>query len=282
MSTASSLLRGGSASPRAVASKPAYGSQGEPLPSWFYTAAAIAAVLLAWSAVTGLGWVDPVYLPGPMSIIREFTALLRDGYKGSSLAVHIGISLYRTLLGFVLGVALGIPVGLLTGYNRVVSATVSPFMAFIRPIPPIAFIPMVVLYFGLSEAGKVVLIFFTAFNYAQLNAHAGAANIPLSYLRAAQSMGLGRRQIFLRVVAPAAIPQIFAGLKVAMALSWAVVVAAELVGAQKGLGFMISDAAQFFQIPVVFIGIGLIGLIGLLLNMLLNRLENWLVHWRGR
>jgi len=141
---------------------------------------------------------------------------------------------------------------------------------------------MVVLYFGLSEAGKIVLIFFTAFNYAQLNAHAGAANIPLSYLRAAQSMGLGRRQIFLRIVAPAAIPQIFAGLKVAMALSWAVVVAAELVGAQKGLGFMISDAAQFFQIPVVFIGIGLIGLIGLLLNMLLNRLENRLVHWRGR
>lgn len=281
MSTASGLLRGGSASSR-PASKPTHGSPGGPLPAWFYTAAAIVAVLLAWSAVTGLGWVDPVYLPSPMSIIREFAALLSEGYKGSSLAVHIGISLYRTLFGFALGVALGIPVGLLTGYNRVASATVSPFMAFIRPIPPIAFIPMVVLYFGLSEAGKIVLIFFTAFNYAQLNAHAGAANIPLSYLRAAQSMGLGRRQIFLRIVAPTAIPQIFAGLKVAMALSWAVVVAAELVGAQKGLGFMISDAAQFFQIPVVFIGIGLIGLIGLLLNMLLNRLENWLVHWRGR
>ncbi|MDX3894662.1 ABC transporter permease [Pusillimonas sp.] len=217
-----------------------------------------------------------------MSIVHELAALVSGGYKGSSLAEHIGISLYRTLFGFVLGVALGIPVGLLTGYSRVASATVSPFMAFIRPIPPIAFIPMVVLYFGLSEAGKIVLIFFTAFNYAQLNAHIGAANIPLSYLRAAQSIGLGGRQIFLQVITPAAIPQIFAGLKVAMALSWAVVVAAELVGAQKGLGFMISDAAQFFQIPIVFIGIGLIGVIGLLLNMLLNHLELWLVHWRGR
>src|SRR5690606_8235760 len=197
--------------------------------------------------------------------------------KGSSLAEHIGISLYRRLLGFMLGVALGIPVGLLTGYSRVASAAVSPFMAFIRPIPPIAFIPMAVLYFGLSEAGKIVLIFFTAFNYAQLNAHIGAANIPLSYLRAARSIGLGGRQIFLQVVAPAAIPQIFAGLKVAMALSWAVVVAAELVGAQKGLGFMISDAAQFFQIPIVFIGIGLIGVLGLPLNTLLNRLDLGLV-----
>ena len=106
--------------------------------------------------------------------------------------------------------------------------------------------------------------------------------MPIVYLRAAQSIGLTRTQTFFRVIMPSAIPQIFTGLKVAMALSWAVVVAAELTGAQSGLGYMISDAALTFRIPAVFIGIGLIGAIGLLLNVALNLVETWLVHWKGR
>jgi NitT/TauT family transport system permease protein len=106
--------------------------------------------------------------------------------------------------------------------------------------------------------------------------------VPIAYIRAARTLGLTPGQIFRKVVFPAALPHIFTGLKVAMALSWAVVVAAELVGAQKGLGFMISDAAQVFQIPVVFIGIALIGFIGLALNMTLSVAESRIVHWKGR
>lgn len=251
-------------------------------PSWHYSLGAIAMVLACWALVAASGRVDPVYLPGPLDLLRELRTLLQDGYQGIPLYQHVGISLYRTLAGFVLGAVVGIPVGLLTGYSRIGSAVISPFMAFVRPIPPIAFIPMVVLYFGLGETGKIVLLFFTAFNYTQLNAHAGAAGVPRVYFRAAESLGLNRWQVFFRVVAPAAIPQVFTGLKVAMALSWAVVVAAELVGAQQGLGFMISDAAQFFRMPVVFLGIALIGVIGLLLNWALNLLEKRLVHWAGR
>jgi NitT/TauT family transport system permease protein len=139
-----------------------------------------------------------------------------------------------------------------------------------------------VLYFGLGELGKIVLIIFVSFNYVQANAQAGAANFPIAYRRAAQSLGLTRAQTFLRIVLPGALPQIFTGLKVALALSWAVVVAAELVGAQTGLGYMISDAALLFRIPVVFIGIALIGLIGLLMNITLNWIEAKIVHWKGR
>ncbi|TCS38007.1 NitT/TauT family transport system permease protein [Paucimonas lemoignei] len=252
------------------------------IPDWVYSVAAIAALLAIWTAVTAGGWVEPDYLPSPLGIMQSFQTLLADGYKDVTLHAHIGASLGRTLAGFVLGALLGIPLGLLTGYSRIGSAMISPLMAFIRPIPPIAFIPMAVLYFGLGELGKIVLIFFTAFNYAQVNAHAGAAGVPIAYHRAAQSLGLTRFQVFFGVVLPAAVPQIFTGLKVAMALSWAVVVAAELVGAQRGLGFMIADAAQMFQIPVVFIGIALIGVIGLLLNFILGWLEKVLVHWNGR
>ena len=252
------------------------------LPAVVISTLTVLFLTVLWVGLSTSGWLPPGYLPTPREMGGELRTLFTVGYKGISIWQHIGISLFRALTGFVLGVAIGIPLGLLTGYSRVGSAMVSPVMAFIRPIPPIAFIPMVVLYFGLGEVGKVVLICWTAFNYVHVNAHAGAAGVPIAYQRAAQSIGLTRSQTFFRVVLPSAIPQIFTGLKVAMALSWAVVVAAELVGAQSGLGYMISDAALTFRIPAVYIGIALIGAIGLMLNVMLNLMETWLVHWKGR
>lgn len=252
------------------------------VPSIAISTLAVLGLLVLWVVVSTSGWIPQGYLPTPREIGEELRTLFTEGYKNVPIWDHIRISLYRTLAGFLIGIALGIPLGLVTGYSRVGGAIVSPIMAFIRPIPPIAFIPMVVLYFGLGELGKVVLITWTAFNYVHVNAHAGAANVPIAYQRAAQANGLTRAQTFFRVVFPAAIPQIFTGLKVAMALSWAVVVAAELVGAQAGLGYMISDAALTFRIPTVFIGIALIGAIGLLLNVTLNLLEARIVHWKGR
>jgi len=252
------------------------------VPAWVISTAGVAGLFIVWAIATAGDWIDPVYLPSPWSLGTELVTLFRDGYKGATVWQHIGVSLFRTLTGFAIGVALGVPVGLATGYSRVGQALVSPLMAFIRPIPPIAFIPMAVLYFGLGELGKVVLIAFTAFNYMQINAHAGAASVPLTHHRAALSLGLTRFQVFTRIVLPSSVPHLFTGFKVAMALSWAVVVAAELVGAQRGLGFMISDAAQLFRIPVVFIGIALIGVTGLLLNALIDLIERRVVHWRNR
>ncbi|TFY98818.1 ABC transporter permease [Ramlibacter rhizophilus] len=252
------------------------------VPDWVWSVTSIAALLALWFGVTRSGLVKPGYLPAPETLWTTFLELLENGYQGQPLWAHIQSSLLRTLSGFAAGVLVGVPLGLFTGYNRLAGAVVSPIMAFIRPIPPIAFIPMAVLYFGLGELGKVVLIFFVSFNYVQTNAHAGAANFPIAYRRASESLGLTRWQTFVRIVLPGALPQIFTGLKVALALSWAVVVAAELVGAQSGLGFMISDAALLFRIPVVFIGIALIGAIGLALNLTLNAIEARVVHWKGR
>ena len=252
------------------------------VPDVAYSAGAILVLLSMWVA----GWkselINAQYFPTPPSLWSAWIELLQNGYSGHPLWQHVSISLFRTLVGFFIGVAIGVPVGLLAGYQRQSGAIISPIMAFIRPIPPIAFIPMSVLYFGLGEVGKIVLIVFVSFNYVQANAQAGAANVSIVYLRAAESLGLSRMQTFFRIVLPAALPQIFTGLKVALALSWAVVVAAELVGAQAGLGFMISDAAQLFRISIVYIGIILIGTIGLLMNVSLSFFENRVVHWRGR
>lgn len=252
-------------------------------PEWSIGLVAVFVVLAVWWIVTsGTGLVSSLYLPSPKELVNAFGDIVADGYQGVSLLSHIGISLFRTLTGFVLGSALGIVVGLAAGYYRPVGAALNPILAFMRPIPPIAFIPLAVLYFGLGETGKIVLILVTAFNYTVVNAQAGAASTPRAYLRASATLGLKRSQEFVRIVLPAALPSIFTGLRVAMALSWAVVVAAELVGAQKGLGFMINNAALQLEIPVVFIGILLIGVIGLLLNQVISLIENRVVHWKGR
>ena len=266
----------------AVMPAPAAPRERRRLPDAVYSVVAIVVLVLAWVVLSRSSFVKPGYLPTPESLWITLAELMRDGYQGQPLYKHIGISLFRTLTGFALGVLVGVPLGLFTGYSRRAGAMISPIMAFIRPIPPIAFIPMTVLYFGLGETGKIVLIFFVSFNYVQTNAHAGAANFPVAYRRASESLGLTRAQTFYRIVLMGALPQIFTGLKVALALSWAVVVAAELVGAQSGLGFMISDAALLFRIPVVFIGIALIGAIGLLMNLALNHAESRIVHWKGR
>jgi NitT/TauT family transport system permease protein len=264
------------ARPRAAA------TGGKQIPDFVFSIGAIAALLVIWIAGSMLKLINPGYFPTPETLGSAFLDLLKNGYQGHPLWEHIGISLFRTLVGFFVGAIIGVPLGLVTGYSRRMGAMISPIMAFIRPIPPIAFIPMAVLYFGLGELGKIVLIVFVSFNYVQANAQAGAANFPIAYRRASQSIGLTEWQTFVRVVLPAALPQIFTGLKVALALSWAVVVAAELVGAQSGLGFMISDAALLFRIPVVFIGVALIGIIGLLMNLALNFVEARIVHWKGR
>ena len=252
------------------------------VPDFVFSVGAIAALLVIWVVGWKLKLINPGYFPTPETLGSAFVDLVKNGYQGHPLWEHIGISLFRTLVGFCVGAIIGVPLGLLTGYSRRMGAMISPIMAFIRPIPPIAFIPMSVLYFGLGELGKIVLIVFVSFNYVQANAQAGAANFPIAYRRASQSIGLTEWQTFVRVVLPAALPQIFTGLTVALALSWAVVVAAELVGAQAGLGFMISDAALLFRIPVVFIGVALIGIIGLLMNLALNFVEARIVHWKGR
>jgi NitT/TauT family transport system permease protein len=221
-------------------------------------------------------------LPSPSALGAEFVRLLKTGYQGVPLTTHIGFSLFRTLTGFFAGVIQGVPLGLLTGYSRPIGAMFSPRDGICSPNSTYRLYSDGGPLLRARGLGKVVLIFFTAFNYVHVNAHSGAANILIAYRRAAHSLGLTQWQTFFRVILPGSIPQIFTGLKVAMALSWAVVVAAELTGAQAGLGYMISDAALLFRIPVVFIGIALIGIIGLILNLMLNYLEHKIVHWKGR
>lgn len=235
-----------------------------------------------WWMVTNLGWVDPITLPSPHVMLDTATTFVSKGYAGSSAFDHLAASVLRTFTGLLGGIALGIPVGLLIGYYRVADAILGPIFSFIRPVPPIAFIPLAILYFGIGELPKILLIGAAAFWYVVLNTSNGVRAVPADLIRAALNLGVTAHQLMFRVILPASLPHIMTGVKTATALSWAIVVAAELVAAQSGLGYLIMDAATFFRVPYVYLGIIIIGLIGLGLEFLTNLLERRWLHWRGR
>ncbi len=242
----------------------------------------VAVILLLWYGLTVARLVNPFVLPSPGALLREFGALLAHGYAQKPLSEHLLSSLTRTFIGLGLGLLIGIPLGLLMGVSRSAFAILSPVFAFMRPIPPIAFIPLMILYFGIGEFSKIFLIFLAALWYVVLNASAGVRAIPEELMRAGRNQGLTPVQLFRHVIFWAALPEIMTGVKTATAISWAIVVAAELIAAQAGLGFMVMDAATFFRVPDVYIGIIIIGLIGLMLDLGVRALERSLLHWQGR
>lgn len=242
----------------------------------------MAAVLAAWLVASFTGGLDPNKLPPAQTLWETLRSLLRDGYSSAPFWQQILASLARALAGFALAVLVGVPVGIWIGTHRMFDAVVSPFLTFLRPIPPIALVPLFIFYFGIGEVSKVALIFLTSFLYLTVSTSAGVKSVPEDLILASRSLGLTRRQIFFRVIVPAASASILTGMRVAMTLSWALVVAAELIAAQVGLGYMIMDATTFYRIPIVYIGIITIGLIGLALEGALLALERRLLHWRGK
>ena len=249
---------------------------------YFLYAVAPLAILAVWSSITYGGIVSSDTMPSPSGLLERFKELNTEGYRGVPLYEHAWVSLRRTMIGFAAAAIIAIPLGLLIGSVRWVHDLMSPVFSFIRPIPPIAFIPLAVLYLGLGEISKIVLIFFTALVYIVLNAEAGVQSVPTVLIRASESMGLSRSQILRLVILRGSMPSILSGVRTGLAVSWAVVVAAELIAAQSGLGFMISNAAAFFDLPAVFCGILVIGLIGLLLDTAVLFLASRILHWQGR
>ena len=250
--------------------------------SFSISAVSVLVALALWFAVTESGLIAAKFFPSPGVILHEFVRLVKDGYVGTPLYEHILASLLRTLVGFTCAAILAIPVGLAIGYNQTLHAIVSPFLSMLRPIPIIAFIPLVILWFGIGEFSKILLIAVTSFLYITFNTAAGVRSVGIDLIRAARSLGVNDRQLFMHVILPQSLPFIFTGLKIGAAVSWAVVVAAELVAAQKGLGYMILDAATFFRIPTVYVGIILIGIIGFAIERIIGTFERRIVHWADK
>jgi taurine transport system permease protein len=225
---------------------------------------------------------EALYLPPPEAVWSRFIDLNQNGYQGVGLWENVFWSLVRVVVGFALGCLFGIPLGFAMGLNGWLRGWFDPIVEFMRPVPPLALIPLIIIWFGIGEQGKISLLFLAALWIMTIAARAGVSGVNISKVHAAYSLGATKRQILSKVILPNSLPEIFTGARVAMGVCWGTVVAAELVAAEKGAGKMIIAASKFQLTDIVIIGIIIIGVIGYGIDMLMRGAENKLVPWKGR
>ena len=229
------------------------------------------------------GWqMAPLYLPSPEKVWTRTVEIANDGYRNFSLWQHLGFSLFRVIAGFVLGALVGIPLGYAMGLSNWFRGWFDPIVEFMRPVPPLALIPLVIIWAGIGETGKIILLFLAALWIMAIAARSGVSGVNIAKVHAAYSLGASKWQIMRHVIIPNSLPEIFTGARVAMGVCWGTVVAAELVAASQGAGMMIMVASKFQQTDIVLMGIILIGIIGFSIDMLMRWAERLLVPWKGK
>lgn len=235
-----------------------------------------------WFAVSASGVFPPYALPSPQAVGQAFVGLAEGGFAGQSILASIGVSLFRLAAGFVLAMVVGIPLGIVMARVRWIYNAVDPLVEFFRPVPPLAYIPLLVVWFGIGETPKVVLIAVGTVPIIIINSMSGVKATPPVRLRVAQCLGATRWQMFRSVILPSALPEIFTGLRVANGVAWTCLVAAELIAAQSGLGWLVESAGQALRVEVVIAGIVLIGIFGYATELIIRFFEKLLVPWKGQ
>ncbi|MBV4538523.1 taurine ABC transporter permease TauC [Pseudomonas urmiensis] len=252
------------------------------LPTRWISALTLTALLVLWWLVTAAGWVEPLFLPSPAYILAKAWVLLTQGYMDASLWQHLGASLGRIGLALAAATLTAIPVGIAIGYNRIARGILDPLIEFYRPIPPLAYLPLIVIWCGIGELSKVLLIYLAIFAPIAIATATGVRTVDPAKLRAAQSLGASKAQLIRHVILPSALPDILTGIRIGLGVGWSTLVAAELIAATSGLGFMVQSASQFLVTDVVVLGILLIALIAFALEMGLRALQRKLVPWHGQ
>ncbi|PLQ00232.1 ABC transporter permease subunit [Cupriavidus pauculus] len=244
------------------------------------TVTTIAALLTIWFAVTAAGWIPALFLPPPSAVWRAAVQAWDGNVQGGLLLwQHVAWSLARVFGAFLLAAVTAVPMGLLMGTSRVARGIADPILEFYRPLPPLAYLPLIVIWFGIDETAKLLLIYLACFAPIALATRAGVAGVQTEQLHAAQSMGATQWQLIRHVVLPAALPEILTGLRIAIGFGWTTLVAAEMVAATAGLGQLVLNASNFLRTDVVVMGIVLIGAIAWLFDLAMRRLARWLVPW---
>ena len=229
------------------------------------------------------GWqMEAIWLPAPEAVVWRLGEIAREGFRNFTLLEHLGYSLFRVVVGFFFGALVGIPLGYAMGLSNWFRGWFDPIVEFMRPVPPLALIPLVIIWAGIGETGKIILLFLAALWIMAIGARAGVSGVNISKVHAAYSLGASKWQIMRYVIVPNSLPEIFTAARVAMGVCWGTVVAAELVAAEQGAGMMIMVASKFQNTDIVIMGIILIGVIGFAIDMLMRQAEKWLVPWKGK
>ncbi|MFN8703634.1 MAG: ABC transporter permease [Rhodospirillales bacterium] len=231
-------------------------------------------VILYWFVATRPG-VNPALVPSPPRIALTFWEELRSG----DLAINTFASLQRVLIGFVVGTALAVLLGCLAGWFRFWGYFLNPLIDAIRPIPALAYIPLVIVWIGIGEPSRIIIIALAVFKPCVVNARAGMQEVAQIYVDAARILGAGKIRVFWTVALPSAVPYLIAGMRTAMSTGFLALVAAELIAAPTGLGFMIQNAGQYFRTDIAIVGIVVIGIVGSILDQVAKVAGQYLTKW---
>ena len=243
--------------------------------------ATVLVVIAAWTLAARLNLISPVFLPSPAAVAHKFVDVSVNGFSDATLWQHTLASLSRVFAALALAIVTAVPLGVLIGLNPTARAIADPLIEFYRPVPPLAYLPLIVIWCGIGEPSKILLIWLAIFAPLTISTQQGVRRVKQSRLRGAQALGATRWQLIRYIVVPSAAADVLTGIRVSLGVGWSVLVAAELIAATRGLGFMIQSAAQFLVTDVVIMGIVVIALIAGVFEWGLRSLQRVLVPWEG-
>lgn len=253
------------------------------IPAFLYSAAGLVVFLVCWQLLVMFTGVGNIF-PSPVAVAKRLVSFFGKPVGKHMLYTHIGYSLLRVTIGYLIAAALGIVVGLLMASSEFANAVIRPLFAMIRPIPGITWMPLFILWFGTGWVTQLGIIFVAGFSHMVLNTYAGASRTDPTLIGAARMLGANQTQIFYKVILPSAVPYIFSGLQVALSSCWMAVLAAEMMSATEGIGWMIVSGQNNSDIEQVLVGVIIISVIGLILANVMRGVEKKLCAWsiRGR
>ncbi|ENV77282.1 taurine ABC transporter permease TauC [Acinetobacter ursingii] len=246
------------------------------------SALSVFSVLLLWFLMTALHLVPALFLPSPQAVWQKFLEVSQQGFMKATLWQHLAASISRVLFALLAAIAIGVPVGLWMGLNKYARAVLDPLVELLRPIPPLAYLPLLVIWFGIGETTKILLIFFSILAPVIISSTHGVISHQLNRERAALSLGATQAQVFWKVILPTALPHILTGIRIGLGVGWSTLVAAELVAADRGIGFMVQSAAQFLITDTVILGIIVIAVVAVSFELFLRWLQQQLSPWYGQ
>ncbi len=246
------------------------------------TISTVVVILVLWYISTKVGLANPKLIPSPGDVWVAFKDIISDGYKNYSLLEHLGSSMQRLVIAFLLSILIAIPLGLASGYSSKFRAVLEPIIEFYRPLPPLAYYTILVLWLGIENESKIALLFLACFAPIYVACVSAVMKIKVDYINSAYTVGANKFQIFIHVIFPACLPEIFVGLRTALGVAYTTLVAAEMVAAKSGIGWMVLDASNYLRSDIIFVGIIIMGITGILLDRLIQFIEKKVVPWKGK
>ncbi|QOW49681.1 MULTISPECIES: taurine ABC transporter permease TauC [unclassified Acinetobacter] len=242
----------------------------------------VLSILVLWFAATALKIIPDLFLPSPAAVWQKFIEVSQQGFMKATLWQHLAESIGRVFSALIAAIVIGVPLGLWMGLNKWVRAVFDPLVELLRPIPPLAYLPLLVIWFGIGETTKVLLIFFSILAPIIISSAHGVISHQKNRERAALSLGATRLQVLQYVILPTALPHILTGVRIGLGVGWSTLVAAELVAADRGIGFMVQSAAQFLITDTVILGIIVIAIVAVSFELFLRWLQKQLAPWYGQ